>query len=464
MRRKEIDPNAITQGVIWKQLIIFFIPILLQSVFQQLFSITDAVIVGRVVGKTALGAINSTSNLIKLFINFFVGLCSGAAIVVGQAWGASDSGKVRRTVHTGTAISLVGGVALAVLCVALTPVFMWIMRIPSDMLKLSSSYTRIYFLGVPGTFLYNMCAGILRATGDSRRPFHYLIASLAVNVVLDLLLVMVMKTGVAGAAAATAAAQYVCGGLSLLRLCRTKSDIRVEPRSLKIMKEETLEILRLGIPISLQGILYSVSNIALQSTVNSLGTDVIAGWSVHVKTDFLIWDVFDAFGIASSTFAAQNYGAGKTDRVKKSINDSLVLGAGIIILLSIIIFVFIRPLSRLFVSDDAVIDISVYVSRLMAPFYILYLFGVVYASSIRGCGETLKPMIITLIGTCGFRLLWVALIHLFGGPTVFNVALGYPVSWFVQSAMMSVYFFFGKWRSRLYPAANGAGTDPSGDA
>ena len=447
------EKNAITNGVIWKQLILFFIPIFLQSVFQQLFSITDAIIVGQVVGKAGLGAINSTSNLIRLFINLFVGLCSGAAIVVGQSWGAEDWDKVSRCVHTGVTLSLAGGVLLAAVCVALTPVFMWVMRIPADMRQLSSTYTWIYFLGIPGTFVYNMTAGVLRAIGDSKRPFYYLIASLIVNILLDLALVMGLRTGVAGAAVATAAAQYVCAGLTLLRLCRAEDASKVRRKQLRIWKTECREMVKLGVPIALQGMLYSISNIALQSTVNSLGTDVIAAWGVHVKIDSVIWSVYDAFGIASSTFAAQNYGAGKLERVRKSIRTSLVLGLIIIVALSALIWFFVRPLSRLFVGDDTVIGIAAYVSRLMAPWYFFYLFGTVLSASIRGCGETFRPMILTLIGTCGFRLLWVAAVHLFGGPTVVSVAWGYPASWFFQSLLFVIYYFTGKWRSRLYPAA-----------
>ena len=445
------EKNAITNGVIWKQLILFFIPIFLQSVFQQLFSITDAIIVGQVVGKAGLGAINSTSNLIRLFINLFVGLCSGAAIVIGQSWGAEDWDKVSRSVHTGVTLSLAGGVLLAAVCVALTPVFMWVMRIPADMRQLSSTYTWIYFLGIPGTFLYNMTAGVLRAIGDSKRPFYYLIASLIVNILLDLALVMGLRTGVAGAAVATAAAQYVCAGLTLLRLCRAEDASKVRRKELRIWKTECGEMVKLGVPIALQGMLYSISNIALQSTVNSLGTDVIAAWGVHVKIDSVIWSVYDAFGIASSTFAPQNYGAGKLDRVRKSIRSSLVLGLIIIAVLSALIYFFVRPLSGLFVSDGTVIGIAAYVSRLMAPWYFFYLFGTVLSASIRGCGETFMPMILTLIGTCGFRLLWVAAVHLFGGPTVVNVAWGYPASWFFQSLLFVIYYFTGKWRSRLYP-------------
>ena len=456
MMQRKTDVNAITNGVIWKQLIIFFVPIFLQSIFQQLFSITDAIIVGKVVGKAALGAINSTSNLIRLFINFFVGICSGAAIVVGQSWGAEDWRKVSRSVHTGFALSLIGGAGLCVICVALTPAFMWVMRIPQDMLKLSSTYTWIYFLGIPGTFVYNMTAGVLRAIGDSRRPFYYLIASLFANVILDLVLVMGLRTGVAGAAVATAAAQYICAGLTLIRLCRAKDASTLTIKEVRIWKPECREMVKLGVPIGLQGVMYSISNIALQSTVNSLGTDVIAGWGVHVKIDSAIWSVYDAFGIASSTFAAQNYGAGKLDRVRKSIKTSLLLGLIIIGVLSAFIFFFVKPLSGLFVDDAGVIDIAVYVSKLMAPYYFFYLFGTVLSASIRGSGETLRPMILTMIGTCGFRLLWVLCIHLFGGPTLFNVALGYPVSWFFQSALFIVYYFTGRWRSRLFQQTVGS--------
>ena len=192
--------NRITEGILWKGIVVFFIPIFLQSVFQQIFSITDAIIVGNVVGKQALGAINATSNLTKFFLNLFTGICSGAAIIVGQAYGAKDEEKVARSLHTGSAFALIGGIGMALICIPATPFFMKVMSIPEDMVSYSSTYTSIFFFGMIGTFLYDMGAGVLRAIGDSKKPFYFLVLSLISNVVLDLLFVVVLKTGIWGAA------------------------------------------------------------------------------------------------------------------------------------------------------------------------------------------------------------------------------------------------------------------------
>ena len=441
--------NSITEGVIWKELILFIIPIFLQNVFQQVFGIADAIIVGQGVGKYALGAINATSNLTRLFLNLFLGFCSGAAIVVSQAWGAENSDRVRRTVHTGAAFALAGGLLTVLICVPATPLFMKLMNVPADMLPYSRIYTQIIFVSFIGVFIYDMAAAILRAIGDSKRPFFYLVAAMLLNIVLDLLFVLVFRWGVAGAAAATALSQMAAAVLAVRQLCRQDNaaklvlkDTRFDPRSLR-------EITRLGVPMGISGILFSISNITIQSTVNSLGTDVITGWSVHVKVSSLIWSLFETFAIATSTFVAQNFGAGKLDRVRKVIRTCFVVEAAVIVPCSVMLYVFIQPLSRLFINDDTVIHYAIYVERCMAPYYFLYLFGDLFGASIRGTGETLRPMLITLVGICGFRIAWIVLIHLLGGPTPFNVAIGYPASWLFNSTLMSLYFFFGRWRSRL---------------
>jgi len=441
--------NKITEGVIWKALIMFFLPIFLQSVFQQVFGIVDAVIVGQGVGKHALGAINSTSNLTKLFLNLFLGFCSGAAIIVGQGWGAKDKVKIEKAVHTGTAFSLLGGVVTAIICVPLSPIFMNIMRIPSDMMEYSLIYTQIIFISFIGMFIYDMAAAILRAIGDSKRPFYYLIVAMVLNLLLDMLFVLVFKWGVAGAAVATAIAQMVAAALGIIRLCRLRSDARVFIHKIRFHKDVLVEMIKLGVPMGISGILYSISNIAIQSSINSLGTDVITGWSVHVKVSSVIWSIFDAFAISASTFVAQNFGAGRPDRVHGSIRSTLGVGAIVTLSVSVILYVFIQPLSYIFISDSVVIDYAIYIERTMAPFYIFYLFGEVFGSSIRGTGETFKPMLITLIGTCGFRIAWVAAGNIFGLLNVTFMAVGYPVSWAFNSALMAILFFFGGWRKKI---------------
>lgn len=446
---REIHTNRITEGVLWKEMLLFFFPIFLQSVFQQAFGIIDAIIVGQGVGKYALGAINSTSNLTKLFLNLFLGFCSGSAILIGQAWGAGKRERAQSFINSSMCFSIVGGIVTAIICVPATPLFLKIMRVPEDMLPYSSAYTKLIFVGFIGVFIYDMAAAILRAYGDSKRPFYYLITAMALNLFFDCLFVLVFHWGVAGAAAATAVSHFVSALLAVRQLCALEKDVRLELRKMRLVPSDIRQMAKLGIPMSISGCLYSISNIAIQSTVNSLGTDVISGWSVHVKVNAVIWSLYDAFGVTASTFAAQNFGAKKIQRVKDGLKTSLLLGMLIICSCSLLIWLFNRPLASLFISDRIVVDTAVQIERIMVFYYFFYLFGEVFTATIRGCGETFRPMLITLIGTCGFRVGWVVCIHLFGGPTLFNVAIGYPASWFFNSLLVTVYFFLGNWRKRL---------------
>jgi Na+-driven multidrug efflux pump len=411
--------HGITEGVIWQQMVLFFLPIFLGSICQQVYGVADAIIVGRFVGKQALGSINSMSNLMRLFLNIFEGLATGAAIIVGQSWGARDEQRVSDAVHTGIAFSFAAGLFLIVTCIPATGFFMDLMRIPADMRPYTSVYTRIYFAGMLGSLTYNMGAGILRALGDSKRPFYFLLAASGLNILLDLLLVGVFHWGVAGAALATAIAQYATAVLVLLVLHRERHSYRLSFRRLRIRWQTLRQLVRRGI---------------------------------HSKIDTVIWTLMDAFGITTSTFAAQNYGAGLYDRVKKSMRHCLAFASVLIVLCSLINYCFAPELASLFISDNEVLSVAVWLVRLMAPFYLLYLFGDVFSATIRGCGETLAPMILTMFGTCVFRVLWVIVVTRNGQPPLSHMAWGYPVSWAVNSAMFCVYYFFGRWRRRLRPA------------
>lgn len=448
--------NGITEGVIWVNIILFFIPIFLQSVLQQVFSITDAVIVGNVIGKEALGAINATSNLTRFFLNLFTGICSGATILIGQAYGGKKPDRVHKSLHTGMAFAIAGGLIMAAVCIPSTPLFMKIMSIPEDMVPYSARYTSIFFFGMIGTFIYDMAAGALRAMGDSKRPFYYLVISLASNIVLDLLFVVVLPWGITGAAAATAMAQFISAGIAFIHLTRMKDEARLEPKKIRFDGPTFREMIRLGVPMGISGVLYSISNIVIQSSVNSLGTDPLAGWSVHVKMDSVIWSFYDAVNVTAATFAAQNYGAGKMNRVREGVRDNFLVSGAAILATSAVIFVFARPIAQIFIQDETVVNYAVYVSRTMAPFYIFYLFGQVWGSTIRGCGETVRPMLIALIGTCGSRILWVVGVNLAGGPTVENMTLGYIVTWAVYSAMMGIYYYLGGWRKQAERTAAGS--------
>ena len=450
MSKLQEQNQPIVSGPILRQMIFFIIPIFLQSVFQQIYNISDAVIVGRFLGTVSLGAINSMSNLTKLFINLFEGIAVGASIMVGQAIGAREAEVARRTVHTGVAFSLAGGAFLIAVCVPLTPVFMRIMQIPDDMWAYSATYTRIYFIGMVGSFGYNLGAGILRAAGDSRRPFFFLAVTCVVNIALDLLFVGALRWGVAGAAAATAASQFLSAFLVFRALTRDAGYCRLTPREVRFDGPTLGRMVRLGLPIGVSGIMYSVSNITIQSTINSLGTHTITAWGIQSKADSIVWTMLDSVNVTASTFVAQNFGAGSDRRVRESIRKVFLLGAVTVAVMSAALYIFARPIAFLFLEDASVVETAAWLIRIFAPFYLAYLFSDVFSAAIRGCGETVRPMILSIIGVCIFRVLWVVGITWGGGPaTAYNLAIGYPISWAFNSALFTLYFFFGKWRKRL---------------
>ena len=319
IRRKSeaVQYNGITEGVIWQQLLIFFFPILLGTFFQQLYNTADAMIVGKFVGKEALSAVGGTTGtLINLLVGFFVGVSSGASVVVSQYYGAKQGDYVKKAVHTSLCVAIIGGVALLVIGEIFTPIALRAMGAPEEIMGYSVIYLRIYFLGTIGNLIYNMGAAILRAVGDSKRPLYFLIASCFTNIFLDLLFVVVFHMNVAGAAIATIISQYLSAFLVITRLLRTTDSYKLDVKALKVDMKILRKVVKIGLPAGLQSMMYSISNVLIQANINSFGTDTIAAWAVFGKIDGLFWMTMDAMGIAVTTFSGQNFGADKLDRVK----------------------------------------------------------------------------------------------------------------------------------------------------
>ena len=304
--------NQITEGVIWKQLLLFFFPILFGTFFQQLYNTIDAMIVGRYVGKEALSAVGGiTGTLINLLVGFFVGLSSGATVIISQYYGAKRPKHVSLAVHTAIAFCLVGGIALMILGIILAPFALRATGTPAEIIPYAVLYMRIYFIGIIGNLIYNIGSGILRAIGDSKRPLYFLIVSCFVNIVLDLLFVVVFHMGVAGAAWATILSQLVSALLVIYVLTHTKESYRLMLRNIRIAPDMLARIIQIGFPAGLQSVMYSVSNVVIQAGVNGLGTDTVAAWTAYGKLDGLFWMMINAFGISITTFVGQNYGAKK---------------------------------------------------------------------------------------------------------------------------------------------------------
>lgn len=442
------DGVVITEGVIWKQLLAYFFPILFGTFFQQLYNTADAMIVGQFVGKQALAAVGgATGNLINLILNMFVGLASGATVVVAQFYGAKREQDVSRVVHTSMALSLVAGLAMTVLGALLSPLALRAMGTPDDVFPYALTYIRVIFFGMVPSFLYNMGAGVLRAVGDTRRPLYFLITACLTNIVLDLLMVAVFGMGVFGAALATILSQALSAGLTVLSLLRTSACYRLEPAKIRISGSILQKMLRVGLPAGLQGDMYSISNILIQSCINGFGTDTMAAWTAHGKIDGFFWMIMGAYGISVTTFAGQNFGAGRYDRVKKSARVCLLLAAGTSVVVGGLYYAFARPLLGIFTQDAGVLDLGVQIVHHMVPFYFTYICVEVFASTIRGCGDAILPMLMVAGGICVLRLVWIFAALPFW-PQLNTVLVSYPLSWSVTSVMFLVYYLRGNWLKR----------------
>lgn len=330
--------NQITEGVIWKQLLFFFFPILFGTFFQQLYNTTDAVIVGKFVGKEALAAVGGpAATLINLLIGFFTGLSSGATVILAQYYGAKKEEDVKKTVHTAVALSIAGGAVIMVLGMLFSSAALRAMNTPEEILAPSVVYMSVYFLGVIPSLIYNMGSGILRAVGDSRRPLYFLILSCFANIILDVLFVTVLQMGVVGVAVATALSQVVSAMMVLVTLLRTEDSYRLSVREIRFAPVLLHNIVRIGLPAGIQSTMYSVSNLIIQSSINAFGTDTIAAWTAYGKVDGIFWMIMGAYGVSITTFAGQNFGAGKYDRIRKSVRICMGMAAFTSVLLSVIV-------------------------------------------------------------------------------------------------------------------------------
>ena len=439
--KKGKQGNGITEGVIWKQLLIFFFPILFGTFFQQLYNTVDAVIVGRFVGKEALAAVGgSTGTLINLLVGFFVGLSSGATVIISQFYGGGREKRVSEAVHTAIAFSRACGVGLMVIGIAASPIALRAMGTPDDIMQYSLSYIRIYFLGIIPNLVYNMGAGILRAIGDSKRPLYYLMASCFTNIVLDLVLVVWLRLDVRGAAIATIVSQLVSAVLVVLQLLRTKDSYRLVIRKIRLNLFMVMRIVRIGLPAGLQSVMYSASNIIIQSSVNSLGTDTVAAWTAYSKIDSVYWMIISALGISITTFVGQNYGAGKLDRVKRGIYVCLGLSFLITAILSVTLYLGGGYIYLMFTADAAVIAKGMEILHFLVPAFATYVCIEVLSGALRGTGDCWIPMIMTAVGVCALRVLWI-LVAVPLKPDILTVVFSYPLTWSITSILFLVYFY-----------------------
>ena len=442
MEGKVVKGNRITEGSIFGQLLLFFFPILFGTFFQQLYNTADAMVVGRFVGKQALAAVGgSTSTLINLLVGFFVGLSSGATVVISQFYGARKADKVHWAVHTSIAFSVIGGIIFMIVGLVGSPWALEAMKTPEDVMGHAVVYIRIYFLGIIVNLVYNMGAGILRAVGDSRRPLYFLIASCFTNIILDVLLVAVLGMGVAGAALATITSQLLSAVLVVLALMKTDDMYKLEWKKVRIDQRMLQRIVRIGIPAGMQSIMYNISNVIIQAGVNTLGTDNVTAWATYGKVDGLYWMMINALGISATTFVGQNFGAGRLDRVRKGAGACMVIGVVLTASVGVVLYNGGHLLVELFTTDQQVQAISMDLLHFMVPTFITYIAIEILSGTLRGVGDAWMPLIITGIGVCAVRVLWIMFV-LPHYHTIIGAAFCYPLTWSLTTVAFVMYYYF----------------------
>jgi len=440
MKYDVVDKYNITEGVIWKQILIFFFPILLGTFFQQLYNTTDAIVVGRFIGKQALSAVGGTTGtLINLLVGFFVGLSSGATVIISQYYGARKYKDLNDSVHTAIFMAIVGGAIFMVAGILLAPIALKTMGTPEDVIEYSLIYIRIYFIGMIPNMVYNIGAGILRAVGDSKRPLYFLIASCFINIVLDLLLVVVFGLGIYGVGIATVLSQFISAWLVFLVLTKTSETYQLQANQIKYHKEKLEQIFKIGLPAGLQSSMYNIANIIIQACINSFGTDTVAAWTAFSKIDGLFWMMMGAFGVSITTFVGQNYGAMKNYRVKKGVNQCLLMCMFSAVVLSGILYFTGQYLYLLFSTDVNVIGIGMEILRFLVPTYFTFVCIEILSGALRGMGNSLIPMLLTCFGVCGLRVVWIFFVVPIR-PDIKNVVFSYPLSWVVTSVLFLLYY------------------------
>lgn len=458
MIRPSVRGNDMISGVIWRPLLRLFFPVLLGTFFQQLYNTADAMIVGNFVGKEALAAVGgATSVLIGFLVNLFVGISSGTTVVIAQYYGAQNGEDVGRAVHTSMALALAAGVGIMIIGIAFAPWALQAMGTPADILDYAIVYIRIYFTGTIASFIYNMGSGILRAVGDTRRPLYFLIAACLANIALDLLFVVRLGFGVWGVALATVLSQLISAALTLLTLMRADAPYRLTLKKIRFHGELLRGIVRIGLPAGLQSDMYAISNILLQSCINSFGTNTVAAWTAFGKIDGFFWMILGAFGVSITTFAGQNFGARKYERIRRSVKVCLVMSFAATALISVLYCSFGTPLLHLFTDDPAVLELGNRAIFIMAPFYFTFVCVEILSGAIRGTGDSVIPMLLTCGGVCVLRVVWIVFVLPLDRRFEW-VAVSYPITWVTTSVLFIVYYLRGGWLRRRI-AASGFAAD-----
>ena len=435
-RGKDVD---MTQGNITRHLITFALPLLAGNIFQQMYNMVDTWVVGRYVSNEAYAAVGTVGPIVNLLIGFFMGLSSGAGVVISQYYGAKRHEDVSRTVHTALTMTFILGILFTCIGIFMAPFMLQLMKTPENVLPQSTAYLQTYFSGIMGLMFYNIGSGILRAVGDSKRPFYFLVVCAVMNTILDLAFVLGLKMGVQGVALATILSQATSAVLVLITLIRTEECIKVQPRKMRIHFDMLKKIFKVGIPAAIQMAITSFSNIFVQSYINFFGDNCMSGWTTYAKVDQLLFLPMQSISLASTTFVGQNLGCNQVERAKKGVTRALILAMSSTVILMIPVLTFAPQIVAFFNSKVEVVEYGSMLLRYITPFYVLCCFNQIYSGALRGSGNSKAPMIIMLSSFVAFRQ-----VYLFIMSRVCNeiipIAMSYPAGWLLCSTLTLIYY------------------------
>lgn len=429
----------LTQGVIWRQLVLFSLPLLGSSFIQQLYNTVDLLFVGNFVGKEASAAVGASSLMITCLVGFFGGMSVGAGVVMSQKVGAREKEGVQRTLHTAITLSFMGGILLTVLGYMFAPQFMRWMNTPVQIIDAAVSYVRIYFLSLISVVIYNVGSGLIRAMGNSRVPMLIQLAGGMVNVIMDAVFVLCLHKGVEGVAWATMFSQTTAAGLLLMYLARQKGDFHLSVHKLRMHRDITETIVRIGVPAGLQSLVITLSNVFAQYHINSFDVAVIAAFTAYIKVELPIYLPIVAFGQTITTFVGQNKGAGDIERMKKGTRTCIVMGMIVTLLMSGLMLATGRWIFGLFNKDMSVIEYGLEIIHISFPFYWIYVILEVLASNLRGRGDSFPPMAIILSNICVGRTILIYVIMSFYHD-VRGIAVTYPIAWCMTAVCLFIYY------------------------
>ena len=439
--------RSMTKGIIWKELVVFSIPLLVGNLFQQLYNTVDSIVVGNYVGESALAAVGASNPLSNLIIGFFMGISAGAGILVSRFFGANKEEDLSETIHTFILFSIITGIALTVIGMYASPILLRWLGTPKEIFDEASIYLRIYFLGVIGLVIYNAGSGILGAVGDSKRPLMFLIIASIINIVLDLVFVIVFKMGIAGVAFATLIAQAVSAFLVVRHLMSIDHGYKIDFDLLRINTEKLSAIVRLGIPAAIQSTVVSFSNVMVQSYINGFGASAVAGFTAADKFNAIMGLPTNTFSLTITTFTGQNLGANQKERVRKGIRLTMIMTITTLILLAVPTFITAPSLISIFSKDPVVIDYGVRMLRIMIPFYPTLAVTFILSGALRGAGSTFVPMIIMVFSFTILRQIFLFIMMRIN-PSIDWIYWSYSVTWFASALLSMIYYKYSDWLNK----------------